>query len=84
MYLLLPLSPSPSAGVPLATDFTLQPPDIPNSHVPVRIANSGLGCIWYKKDDKFKIPKGERVCVCVRLYVLEMYYHQCNLFLLVL
>ncbi|XP_062326122.1 nardilysin-like isoform X1 [Osmerus eperlanus] len=41
----------------IATDFTLQPPDIPNSHVPVRIATSGLGCIWYKKDNKFKIPK---------------------------
>ncbi|XP_046874400.1 nardilysin-like [Hypomesus transpacificus] len=47
----------PAENKYIATDFTLQPPDIPNSHVPVRIANSGLGCIWYKKDDKFKIPK---------------------------
>ncbi|XP_051803517.1 nardilysin-like [Acanthochromis polyacanthus] len=41
----------------IATDFTLKPSDCPDSEFPVRILNSDRGCLWYKKDNKFKIPK---------------------------
>lgn len=41
-----------------ATDFTLKPSDCPDTDFPVRIAASDKGCLWYKKDNKFKIPKG--------------------------
>ncbi|XP_023282535.1 nardilysin-like [Seriola lalandi dorsalis] len=41
----------------IATDFTLKPSDCPDTEFPVRIANSDRGCLWYKKDNKFKIPK---------------------------
>lgn len=43
----------------LASDFTLKPSDCPDTEFPVRIADSDRGCLWYKKDNKFKIPKGE-------------------------
>uniref|UniRef100_A0A672JBN4 Nardilysin a (N-arginine dibasic convertase) n=1 Tax=Salarias fasciatus TaxID=181472 RepID=A0A672JBN4_SALFA len=42
----------------IATDFTLKPSDCPDTDFPVRIADSDRGCLWYKKDNKFKIPKG--------------------------
>ncbi|XP_076582903.1 nardilysin b [Chaetodon auriga] len=41
----------------IATDFTLKTSDCPDSEFPVRIANTERGCLWYKKDNKFKIPK---------------------------
>ncbi|XP_031703863.1 nardilysin-like [Anarrhichthys ocellatus] len=41
----------------ISTDFTLKPSDCPDSEVPVQIADSDRGCLWYKKDNKFKIPK---------------------------
>uniref|UniRef100_A0AAQ4RPA4 Nardilysin a (N-arginine dibasic convertase) n=1 Tax=Gasterosteus aculeatus aculeatus TaxID=481459 RepID=A0AAQ4RPA4_GASAC len=41
----------------IATDFTLKPSDCPDTEFPVRIADSERGCLWYKKDNKFKIPK---------------------------
>ncbi|XP_020508326.1 nardilysin [Labrus bergylta] len=41
----------------IATDFTLKPSDCPDTELPVRIADSDRGCLWYKKDNKFKIPK---------------------------
>uniref|UniRef100_A0A4W6E7Y0 Nardilysin convertase n=1 Tax=Lates calcarifer TaxID=8187 RepID=A0A4W6E7Y0_LATCA len=41
----------------IATDFTLKPSDCPDAEFPVRIADSDRGCLWYKKDNKFKIPK---------------------------
>uniref|UniRef100_A0A3B5A324 Nardilysin-like n=1 Tax=Stegastes partitus TaxID=144197 RepID=A0A3B5A324_9TELE len=41
----------------IATDFTLKPSDCPDTEFPVRIVNSDRGCLWYKKDNKFKIPK---------------------------
>ncbi|KAM9357889.1 nardilysin b [Symphorus nematophorus] len=41
----------------IATDFTLKTSDCPDSEFPVRIVNSERGCLWYKKDNKFKIPK---------------------------
>lgn len=42
-----------------ATDFNLKTSDCPDSEFPVRIVNNERGCLWYKKDNKFKIPKGE-------------------------
>ncbi|XP_075873898.1 nardilysin [Nelusetta ayraudi] len=41
----------------IATDFSLKPPDCPDTEFPVRMADSDRGCLWYKKDTKFKIPK---------------------------
>uniref|UniRef100_A0A3P8T1W3 Nardilysin convertase n=1 Tax=Amphiprion percula TaxID=161767 RepID=A0A3P8T1W3_AMPPE len=41
----------------IATDFTLKPSDCSDTEFPVRIADSDRGCLWYKKDNKFKIPK---------------------------
>uniref|UniRef100_A0A4W6D3F6 Nardilysin b (N-arginine dibasic convertase) n=1 Tax=Lates calcarifer TaxID=8187 RepID=A0A4W6D3F6_LATCA len=41
----------------IATDFTLKTSDCPDTEFPVRIVNSERGCLWYKKDNKFKIPK---------------------------
>ncbi|XP_071772027.2 nardilysin [Centroberyx gerrardi] len=41
----------------IATDFTLKPSDCPDTEFPVRIATSDRGCLWYRKDNKFKIPK---------------------------
>lgn len=49
----------PLALLPSASDFALKPPDCPDTEFPVRIAHSDRGCLWYKKDNKFKIPKGE-------------------------
>lgn len=42
----------------LATDFALKDPDCPQTEYPINIMSSQQGCLWYKKDDKFKIPKG--------------------------
>ncbi|XP_061897339.1 nardilysin-like isoform X2 [Entelurus aequoreus] len=41
----------------IATEFTLKPSDCPDTDFPVRIADSDRGCLWYKKDNKFKTPK---------------------------
>uniref|UniRef100_H2UTN3 Nardilysin convertase n=1 Tax=Takifugu rubripes TaxID=31033 RepID=H2UTN3_TAKRU len=41
----------------IASDFTLTPSDCPDTEFPVQIAASDRGCLWYKKDNKFKIPK---------------------------
>ncbi|KAM4547866.1 nardilysin-like [Odontesthes bonariensis] len=41
----------------IATDFTLKTSDCPDTEFPVRIVNSERGSLWYKKDNKFKIPK---------------------------
>jgi nardilysin len=43
----------------LATDFTLKAFDCPETEYPAKIVNTAQGCLWYKKDNKFKIPKGE-------------------------
>uniref|UniRef100_A0A7N6AIG1 Nardilysin a (N-arginine dibasic convertase) n=1 Tax=Anabas testudineus TaxID=64144 RepID=A0A7N6AIG1_ANATE len=40
-----------------STDFTLKTSDCPDTEFPVRIINNERGCLWYKKDNKFKIPK---------------------------
>ncbi|XP_076010587.1 nardilysin b [Genypterus blacodes] len=41
----------------IATEFTLKSSDCPDTEFPVRIVNNDGGCLWYKKDNKFKIPK---------------------------
>ncbi|XP_075792112.1 nardilysin-like isoform X2 [Pelodiscus sinensis] len=41
----------------IATDFTLKASDCPDMKHPVKILNTQHGCVWYKKDNKFKIPK---------------------------
>ncbi|XP_077390047.1 nardilysin b isoform X2 [Festucalex cinctus] len=41
----------------IATDFSLRPSDCPDSEFPVKILDDQHGCLWYKKDNKFKIPK---------------------------
>uniref|UniRef100_A0A8D0DY44 Nardilysin convertase n=1 Tax=Salvator merianae TaxID=96440 RepID=A0A8D0DY44_SALMN len=41
----------------IATDFALKAPDCPQTEYPVKILSTQQGCLWYKKDDKFKIPK---------------------------
>uniref|UniRef100_A0A8C4ZHS5 Nardilysin n=1 Tax=Gadus morhua TaxID=8049 RepID=A0A8C4ZHS5_GADMO len=43
----------------IATDFELRSLDCPDSEFPVKISSSDRGCLWYKKDNKFKIPKGK-------------------------
>ncbi|KAK6484771.1 nardilysin-like [Huso huso] len=41
----------------IATDFNLKTSDCPDTEYPVRIVNNEKSCLWYKKDNKFKIPK---------------------------
>ncbi|XP_053549458.1 LOW QUALITY PROTEIN: nardilysin [Bombina bombina] len=41
----------------IATDFTLKSSDCLDTEYPVKIADSELGCLWYKRDNKFRIPK---------------------------
>uniref|UniRef100_A0A8D2NPX6 Nardilysin convertase n=1 Tax=Zosterops lateralis melanops TaxID=1220523 RepID=A0A8D2NPX6_ZOSLA len=42
----------------IATDFALKVADCPETEYPVKILSTQQGCLWYRKDDKFKIPKG--------------------------
>ncbi|RMC08679.1 hypothetical protein DUI87_14927 [Hirundo rustica rustica] len=42
----------------IATDFALKVADCPETEYPVRTLSTQQGCLWYRKDDKFKIPKG--------------------------
>ncbi|XP_033919880.1 nardilysin [Melopsittacus undulatus] len=42
----------------IATDFALKVADCPETEYPVKTLSTKQGCLWYKKDDKFKIPKG--------------------------
>ncbi|XP_053484659.1 nardilysin isoform X1 [Ictalurus furcatus] len=41
----------------IATDFTLKPLDCEDTEFPVKVSDAARGCVWYKKDNKFKIPK---------------------------
>ncbi|XP_074858420.1 nardilysin-like [Carettochelys insculpta] len=41
----------------IATDFSLKASDCPNMEHPVKILSTQHACVWYKKDNKFKIPK---------------------------
>lgn len=69
-----------------ATDFTLKPSDCPDTDFPVQIANSDRGCLWYRKDNKFKIPKGEMcvsycgVCMCICVLLYCVYNLACKMF----
>ncbi|XP_033936767.1 nardilysin-like [Pseudochaenichthys georgianus] len=47
----------PAENKYIATDFALKATDCPDTEFPVRIVNNERGCLWYKKDNKFKIPK---------------------------
>uniref|UniRef100_A0A8I5T769 Nardilysin n=1 Tax=Pongo abelii TaxID=9601 RepID=A0A8I5T769_PONAB len=49
----------PAENKYIATDFTLKAFDCPETEYPVKIVNTPQGCLWYKKDNKFKIPKGK-------------------------
>lgn len=48
----------------LATDFALKVADCPETEYPVKTLSTQQGCLWYRKDDKFKIPKGK----CLRAF----------------
>ncbi|XP_068599716.1 nardilysin-like [Brachionichthys hirsutus] len=50
----------------IATDFALKASDCPDSDFPVRIVDSERGCLWYKKDNKFRIPKA-----CIRFNLIS-------------
>uniref|UniRef100_A0A8B9L1E8 Nardilysin convertase n=1 Tax=Astyanax mexicanus TaxID=7994 RepID=A0A8B9L1E8_ASTMX len=55
-----PLNPSlhlPAENKFIATDFTLKTPDCPQTELPVKIIDNSRGRLWFKKDNKFKIPK---------------------------
>ncbi|KAJ8362882.1 hypothetical protein SKAU_G00117130 [Synaphobranchus kaupii] len=55
-----PLNPDlhlPAENKFIATDFTLKTSDRPDTEFPVRILNTERGCLWFRKDNKFKIPK---------------------------
>uniref|UniRef100_A0A8C7NMH5 Nardilysin a (N-arginine dibasic convertase) n=1 Tax=Oncorhynchus mykiss TaxID=8022 RepID=A0A8C7NMH5_ONCMY len=41
----------------IATDFSLKLSDCPDTELPVRVTANDRGCLWYKKDNKFNIPK---------------------------
>ncbi|PWA19139.1 hypothetical protein CCH79_00020776, partial [Gambusia affinis] len=41
----------------IATDFNLKKSDCPDTEFPVQILALEQGALWYKKDNKFKIPK---------------------------
>ncbi|XP_056131891.1 nardilysin b [Lampris incognitus] len=43
----------------IATDFTLKASDCPDTEFPVMIVSSDRGSLWYKKDNKFNIPKAD-------------------------
>ncbi|XP_037683172.1 nardilysin isoform X2 [Choloepus didactylus] len=47
----------PAENKYIATDFTLKAFDCPETEYPVKTVNTPQGCLWYKKDNKFKIPK---------------------------
>eukprot|EP00072_Mus_musculus_P073870 XP_017175633.1 PREDICTED: nardilysin isoform X3 [Mus musculus] len=47
----------PAENKYIATDFTLKAFDCPETEYPAKIVNTAQGCLWYKKDNKFKIPK---------------------------
>ncbi|KAL1021991.1 hypothetical protein UPYG_G00020830 [Umbra pygmaea] len=41
----------------IATDFSLKQSDCPDTELPIRVAACDRGCVWYRKDNKFNIPK---------------------------
>uniref|UniRef100_G3NHC1 Nardilysin convertase n=1 Tax=Gasterosteus aculeatus aculeatus TaxID=481459 RepID=G3NHC1_GASAC len=53
----------------IASDFALKEADCPDTEFPVRIMTNERGCMWYKKDNKFKIPKGKAHLVLFDIFV---------------
>nr|KAF6444643.1 nardilysin convertase [Molossus molossus] len=47
----------PAENKYIASDFMLKAFDCPETEYPIKIVNTAQGCLWYKKDNKFKIPK---------------------------
>lgn len=43
----------------LATDFSVKEASIHAPEYPTRIINTREGCLWYKEDNKFGVPKGK-------------------------
>ncbi|KAG1945781.1 nardilysin b [Pimephales promelas] len=55
-----PLNPDlhlPAENKFIASDFTLKTSDCPDTDFPVKIIDNERGCLWFRKDSKFKIPK---------------------------
>ncbi|KAL7867154.1 hypothetical protein AOLI_G00149680 [Acnodon oligacanthus] len=55
-----PLNPDlllPAENKFIATDFTLKTSDCPDTEFPVKVMDDSRGRLWFKKDNKFKIPK---------------------------
>ncbi|KAA0712124.1 Nardilysin [Triplophysa tibetana] len=55
-----PLNPDlhlPAENNFIATDFTLKASHCPDTDFPVKIMDSSKGCLWFRKDNKFKMPK---------------------------
>ncbi|XP_077862636.1 nardilysin-like [Saccoglossus kowalevskii] len=48
----------PSPNKFIATDFTLKDADIDDTVYPTKITDTPHGRLWYKRDTKFKVPKG--------------------------
>ncbi|OCT82739.1 nardilysin [Xenopus laevis] len=50
----------------IASEFALKTSDCPDAEYPVKVLDTELGALWYKKDNKFKIPKAY-----VRFYLIS-------------
>uniref|UniRef100_A0A7M4EA18 Nardilysin-like n=1 Tax=Crocodylus porosus TaxID=8502 RepID=A0A7M4EA18_CROPO len=57
----------------IASNFTLKVRDCSETQHPVKILNTQLGCLWYKKDNKFRIPKAY-----VRFHLISPLIQQCS------
>ncbi|XP_067893239.1 nardilysin-like isoform X1 [Heterodontus francisci] len=55
----------------IATDFTLKNSDCTDTMYPVKILDNENGCLWYKKDTKFQIPKGY-----IRFHLISPHVHK--------
>ncbi|XP_067846322.1 nardilysin-like isoform X2 [Heptranchias perlo] len=55
----------------IATDFTLKKSDCTDTAYPVKIVDNKHGCLWYKKDNKFEIPKGY-----IRFHLISPHIHK--------
>uniref|UniRef100_UPI00398EE6D8 nardilysin-like n=1 Tax=Pristiophorus japonicus TaxID=55135 RepID=UPI00398EE6D8 len=69
-----PLNPAlhlPEENKYIATDFTLKNSDRIDTAYPVRILDNKNGCLWYKKDNKFQIPKGY-----IRFHLISPHIHK--------
>uniref|UniRef100_A0AAQ4Q7C6 Nardilysin convertase n=1 Tax=Gasterosteus aculeatus aculeatus TaxID=481459 RepID=A0AAQ4Q7C6_GASAC len=57
----------------IASDFALKEADCPDTEFPVRIMTNERGCMWYKKDNKFKIPKAQFILLIVTVDLLVLF-----------